>query len=311
MARVAGRRPGMAQERRAALIQYHTDAEERNVIRAMHVEETVDFDGLKMTVFEASRVRTGSDSFTGGISNAVKASWLFPKAFAGLSGATDKNLLQQFKRGLSADAVKTATLQNGTDSFTEVIEVAAEKERVMRELTMLKVSVSGMKTDVDPDDKHPVGKFTEATAAAVTTRKEAGEILAEEHPCGCKEIAAIVCCDGPFWDDARLRHGDVTGVLELECRPSTVGGSVGVRVTRIFDVVGRAVDCWRQGLSAAGHKTVNPPSMCRVPNCSQLGRQCTLPQTDAVSERRVVAYASRMLTKQNVSIARLREKCSD
>ncbi|KRY10149.1 hypothetical protein T01_5047 [Trichinella spiralis] len=28
-----------------------------------------------------------------------------------------------------------------------------------------------------------------------------------------------------------MRHGDVTGVLELECRPSTVGGSVGVRVT--------------------------------------------------------------------------------
>ncbi|KRX11301.1 hypothetical protein T07_10264 [Trichinella nelsoni] len=25
-----------------------------------------------------------------------------------------------------------------------------------------------------------------------------------------------------------MRHGDVTGVLELECRPSTVGGSVGV-----------------------------------------------------------------------------------
>ncbi|KRX14102.1 hypothetical protein T07_13017 [Trichinella nelsoni] len=40
-----------------------------------------------------------------------------------------------------------------------------------------------------------------------------------------------MCCDGPFWDDARMRHGDVTGVLELECRPSTVGGSVGVRKT--------------------------------------------------------------------------------
>ncbi|KRY14378.1 PiggyBac transposable element-derived protein 3 [Trichinella patagoniensis] len=37
-----------------------------------------------------------------------------------------------------------------------------------------------------------------------------------------------VCYDGPFCDDARLRHGDATGVLELECRPSTVGGSVGV-----------------------------------------------------------------------------------
>ncbi|XP_003370060.1 integrator complex subunit 12 [Trichinella spiralis] len=40
-----------------------------------------------------------------------------------------------------------------------------------------------------------------------------------------------LCCDGRFGDDAIMRHGDVTGVLELECRPSTVGGSVGVRGT--------------------------------------------------------------------------------
>ncbi|KRX64997.1 hypothetical protein T06_9751 [Trichinella sp. T6] len=41
----------------------------------------------------------------------------------------------------------------------------------------------------------------------------------------------LVCYDGPFWDDARLRHGDVTGVLELECWPFTVGGSIGVHVS--------------------------------------------------------------------------------
>ncbi|KRZ02720.1 hypothetical protein T11_8069 [Trichinella zimbabwensis] len=35
----------------------------------------------------------------------------------------------------------------------------------------------------------------------------------------------LLCYDGPFWDDARLHHGDVTGALELECRRSTVGGS--------------------------------------------------------------------------------------
>ncbi|KRX80112.1 hypothetical protein T06_5650 [Trichinella sp. T6] len=37
-----------------------------------------------------------------------------------------------------------------------------------------------------------------------------------------------VCYDGPFWDYEKLRHGDVTGVLELECRPSSVEESVGV-----------------------------------------------------------------------------------
>ncbi|KRZ74963.1 hypothetical protein T10_8107 [Trichinella papuae] len=35
----------------------------------------------------------------------------------------------------------------------------------------------------------------------------------------------MMCYNGPFWDDARLHHGDVTGALELECRRSTVGGS--------------------------------------------------------------------------------------
>ncbi|XP_003369173.1 hypothetical protein Tsp_04598 [Trichinella spiralis] len=104
----------------------------------MHVQETVDFDGLKSTLFEASRVRPGSESFSGRSSNALKESWLFPKAFPGLSGATDKNLLQQFKGGLSKNAVKSAVLRNGTDSFAEVIEVAAQEERVGRELTVLK-----------------------------------------------------------------------------------------------------------------------------------------------------------------------------
>ncbi|KRX13306.1 hypothetical protein T07_12815 [Trichinella nelsoni] len=175
MARVAGStaRNGLdrrsaariAQERRAALIQYHTDAEVWDVMRAMHVQETVDFDGLKLKPLGC----------------AVKASWRFRNAFPVLSGATDKNLLQQFKGGLSADAVKTAVLQNGTDSFAKAIEVAAQEERVGRELTMLKASVhSAMKTDVDQEDNQPAVKVTEATAAAVATLKEAGENLAEE-----------------------------------------------------------------------------------------------------------------------------------
>ncbi|KRX25473.1 hypothetical protein T07_11362 [Trichinella nelsoni] len=37
----------------------------------------------------------------------------------------------------------------------------------------------------------------------------------------------IVCYDGPFWNDARLYHGDITEFLELEYRRSTVGGSSG------------------------------------------------------------------------------------
>ncbi|KRZ48930.1 hypothetical protein T02_15513 [Trichinella nativa] len=178
-------------ERRAALVQYHTDAEVRGVMRAMHVQETDDYDGLKSALFEAFEVRSCPERFSAeffrrkqqqGESVRVYAGhlrWLFPKAFPGLSGAADKILLQQFKAGLSADAVKIAVLRSGTDSFAEAIEVAAREERVWRELTTLKASVSSVKADADQEDKQPAVEVMEATAAAVTTRKEVGEELAE------------------------------------------------------------------------------------------------------------------------------------
>ncbi|OUC42258.1 zinc knuckle, partial [Trichinella nativa] len=69
--------------------------------------------------------------------------------------------------------------RSGTDSFAEAIEVAAREERVWRELTTLKASVSSVKADADQEDKQPAVEVMEATAAAVTTRKEVGEELAE------------------------------------------------------------------------------------------------------------------------------------
>ncbi|KRX13649.1 hypothetical protein T07_10826 [Trichinella nelsoni] len=66
-----------------------------------------------------------------------------------MSGWADKVLLEQFKAGLSAEPVKTAVLRNVADSFAEAIKVPAQEERVGRELTMLKASVTGIKTDVD------------------------------------------------------------------------------------------------------------------------------------------------------------------
>ncbi|KRY31560.1 hypothetical protein T01_7445 [Trichinella spiralis] len=181
-------------------------------MRAMHVQETVDFDGLKSTLFEASRVRPGSESFSGRSSNALKESWLFPKAFPGLSGATDKNLLQQFKGGLSKNAVKSAVLRNGTDSFAEVIEVAAQEERVGRELTVLK--------------------------REKIWRKRCGTPVRLQRD--------------------RCHSGDASQSREKA------------------DVAGRAVDCWRQGLSAAGQKTVNPPSICTGATSHQLHSLHTL-----------------------------------
>ncbi|KRY22623.1 Transposon Ty3-G Gag-Pol polyprotein [Trichinella patagoniensis] len=178
-------------ERRASLVQYHTDEELRGVMMAMHIQETDDFDGLKSALFEAFGVRTGSERFSAELfrrkqqrSESVRVyaghlRWLFPKVFPGLSGAADKILLQQFKAGLSADAVKTAVLQSRTDSFAEAIEGAAREECVWKELTTLKVSASLVKADADQEDLQPAVEVREATAATVTTRKEVGKELAE------------------------------------------------------------------------------------------------------------------------------------
>ncbi|KRY49993.1 hypothetical protein T03_11234 [Trichinella britovi] len=165
----------IAAERRASLVQYHTDEEVRGALRAMHVQVWDVCDGLKSSLFEAFGVRTGSERFSNEFfrrrekwSESMRVfvghlHWLFPKAFRGLSGAADKILLQQFKAGLSVNAVKTAVLRSRTDSFTEAIEVAARE----------------IKADAVQEDLQPAVEIPEARAATVTTRKEVEEELAE------------------------------------------------------------------------------------------------------------------------------------
>ncbi|KRX33316.1 hypothetical protein T05_10933 [Trichinella murrelli] len=172
----------IAAERRASLVQYHTDEEVLGVMRAMHVQVSDVCDGLKSSLFKAFGVRTGSERFSTEFfrrkekqSESVRVyvghlRLLFPKAFRGLSGAADKILLQQFKAGLSVNAVKTAVLRSRTDSFAEAIEVAAGEERAR---------VSSVKADGDQEDLQPDVEIPEARAATVTTRKEVGEELAE------------------------------------------------------------------------------------------------------------------------------------
>ncbi|KRX51248.1 hypothetical protein T06_9380, partial [Trichinella sp. T6] len=164
------------------LLNYHTDEEVRGVMRAMHVQVSDVYDGLKSALFEAIGVGTGSERFSAEFfrrkeqrSESVRVyaghlRWLFPKAFRGLRGAAEKILLQQFKVGLSVNAVKTAVLQSRTDSFTEAIEVAAREERAR---------VPSVKADADQDDLQPTVEISEARDATVTTQKEVGEELAE------------------------------------------------------------------------------------------------------------------------------------
>ncbi|KRX22896.1 hypothetical protein T07_10707 [Trichinella nelsoni] len=160
-------------------------------MRAMDVQETDNYDGLKSALFEAFGVRTGPEWFSAeffrrkqqrGESVRVFAGHLrrlFSKAFPEMSRSADKILLQQFKAELSADTVKAAVFRSGTDSFAEAIEFAVQEERVWREFTTLKASVSSVKTDADKEDKQPAVGVTEATAASVKTRKEVGKELAE------------------------------------------------------------------------------------------------------------------------------------
>ncbi|KRZ48049.1 Transposon Ty3-G Gag-Pol polyprotein [Trichinella nativa] len=181
----------IAPERRAALVQYHTDAEVRSIMRAMDVQETDDYDGLKSALFEAFGVRTGPERFSAEFFRrkqqrgecvrvfAGHLRRLFSKAFPEMSGSADKILLQQFKAGLSADSVKTAVLRSEMDNFAEAVEVAVKEERVVRELTTLEASVASVKTDAYQEDEPTAGRVTEAAAAAVTTRKEVGDDLAE------------------------------------------------------------------------------------------------------------------------------------
>ncbi|KRY44862.1 hypothetical protein T03_7061 [Trichinella britovi] len=153
----------IAAERRASLVQYHTDEEVRGVLRAMHVQPSVCAPaqrGSPLNFFRRKQQRRESVRVYVG-----HLHWLFPKAFRWLSGAADKILLQQFKAGLSVNAVKTAVLRNRTDSCTEAIEVAAREERVLRELTTLYARVPSVKADAVQEDLQPAVEIPEARAA--------------------------------------------------------------------------------------------------------------------------------------------------
>ncbi|KRY23113.1 Retrovirus-related Pol polyprotein from transposon [Trichinella patagoniensis] len=151
----------IAPEKRAALVHYHTNEEVRGVMKALYVQETDDYDGLKSALFEAFGVRTGSERFYAVFFRrkqqrgesmrdyAGHLRCLFPKAFPRMSG------------------------------FTEAIEVATREKRVWRELTMLKASVSSVKAVADQEDLQLAVEVTEAAAATVTTQNEVGEELAE------------------------------------------------------------------------------------------------------------------------------------
>ncbi|KRZ83130.1 Retrovirus-related Pol polyprotein from transposon 17.6 [Trichinella sp. T8] len=154
----------IAPERRAALVQYHTDAEVRSIMRTMDVQETDDYDGLESALFEAFGVRNGLERFFTEFLRRKQQRGECVLVFAG-------HLRRLFAKPFPEMSVSADKILE-TDNFTEAVEVAAKEERLVRELT-------DVKTDAYQVDEPTAGRVTEAAAAAVTTRKEVGDDLAE------------------------------------------------------------------------------------------------------------------------------------
>ncbi|KRY83383.1 hypothetical protein T4D_6752 [Trichinella pseudospiralis] len=67
-------------------------------------------------------------------------------ASSDMSRSADRFLLQEFMAGLSADTVKTAVLLTEAVYLRKAVKVAAQEERVVRELTTLNSGVASVKT---------------------------------------------------------------------------------------------------------------------------------------------------------------------
>ncbi|KRZ51925.1 hypothetical protein T02_932 [Trichinella nativa] len=115
--------------RRGAMVQYHMDEAIGDVLSAMEVEETVDYDKLKSTLFRVFGVNNSEERYMKEFINqrqrenesveeyAGHLKRLLPKAFPQLKEQADDILLQQFKAGIRQDMIKLTILRSAPDSF--------------------------------------------------------------------------------------------------------------------------------------------------------------------------------------------------
>ncbi|KRZ96830.1 hypothetical protein T08_11663 [Trichinella sp. T8] len=124
-----------------------------HVMKATHLQDTEDNDGLKSALSEAF--------WKEGESVCVFAShlrWLFPKGFPGRIEQPTRFCCRTF-----CGCRQSCRL------------IASQEERVVREITTLKASVSSVEKDADLETELADSEVTGSAAAAVTTRREAGE----------------------------------------------------------------------------------------------------------------------------------------
>ncbi|KRZ48246.1 Transposon Ty3-G Gag-Pol polyprotein [Trichinella nativa] len=133
--------------RRAAMVQYHMDEAMGDVLSALEVEETDDYDKLKSTLFRVFVLRL--------------------KAFPQLKDQADGILLQQFEAGIRQDMIKFTILRSAPDSFEKAVKIAAREDLMINHVTAATASASVVTTAAD------VKKETARMKA-----KQAGEITA-------------------------------------------------------------------------------------------------------------------------------------
>ncbi|KRY72126.1 hypothetical protein T4A_14031, partial [Trichinella pseudospiralis] len=144
--------------RRAAMVQYHMDEAMGDVLSALEVEETDDYDKLKSTLFRVFGVNNSEERYMKEFINrrqrenesveeyAGHLKRLLPKAFPQLKDQADGILLQQFEAGIRQDMIKFTILRSAPDSFEKAVKIAAREELMINQVTAATGSASVVTT---------------------------------------------------------------------------------------------------------------------------------------------------------------------
>ncbi|KRX69421.1 Retrovirus-related Pol polyprotein from transposon 17.6 [Trichinella sp. T6] len=129
--------------RRAAMVQYHMDEAMGDVLSALEVEETDDYDKLKSTLFRVFG------------------------AFPQLKDQADGILLQQFEAGIRQDMIKFTILRSAPDSFEKAVKIVAREDLMINHVTAATASASVVTTTADGKKETARMKAKHATALRV------------------------------------------------------------------------------------------------------------------------------------------------
>ncbi|KRX14719.1 hypothetical protein T07_7838, partial [Trichinella nelsoni] len=173
--------------RRAAMVQYHMDEAMGDVLSALEVEETDDYDKLKSTLFRVFGVNNSEERYMKEFINrrqrenesveeyAGHLKRLLPKAFPQLKDQADGILLQQFEAGIRQDMIKFTILRSAPDSFEKAVKIAAREELMINQVTAAAASASVVTTAANVK-KETAGHEGETGSAAAIRAEQPSDI---------------------------------------------------------------------------------------------------------------------------------------